>query len=164
VAACNSGTVSERFWTVLPAPAAAAAESLSHTKAGLGREVHTVEPCSNLKAPSNLSYELYGLVSEPVSEPFLRSSNFRGRVTAEVPFKFGPLSTLPPAPSLSVFLTSIMIGVHNYNSLFTQPPHEGQPSRSAHAASASAPPFQSGGGDWSRIYMGCREPRQGIVA
>ncbi len=51
----------------------------------------------------------------------------------------------------------------NY-SLFTQPPHEGRPSRSAHAASASAPPFQSGGGDWSRFYMGCREPRQGIEA
>jgi hypothetical protein len=49
-------------------------------------------------------------------------------------------------------------------SLFTQPPHEGQPSRSARAASASAPPFQSGGGDWSRIYMGCREPGPGIVA
>jgi hypothetical protein len=49
-------------------------------------------------------------------------------------------------------------------SLFTQPPHEGQPSRSANAASASAPPFQSGGGDWSSFYMGCREPRPGIVA
>jgi hypothetical protein len=36
--------------------------------------------------------------------------------------------------------------VQQLNSLFTQPPHEGQPSRSAHATSASAPPFQSGGG------------------
>jgi hypothetical protein len=31
-------------------------------------------------------------------------------------------------------------------SLFTQPPHEGQPNRSAHAASASAPPFHQGVG------------------
>jgi hypothetical protein len=40
---------------------------------------------------------------------------------------------------------------------FSLPPYEGQPSRSANASSASPPPFHSGGGDWSKFYMGYRD-------
>jgi hypothetical protein len=61
--------------------------------------------------------------------------------------------------SLSLSLLSSLFSLHALSlhcTLLTQPPHEGQPSRSANAASASAPPFQSG--DWSKFYMGCRGP------
>jgi hypothetical protein len=65
--------------------------------------------------------------------------------------------THPAAPRGAAMHIQLYVSICMYVrilTLFTQPPHEGQPSRSARAASAPAPPFQSGGGDWSRFYMG----------